>query len=250
MTKEQNETGKRLLTGQFIGLKFEEGWLFAHVLETEFIELKPWIVLNENDNRDVIGAQTSGSEDDEVKDALDRRQLMPNDSEQNLIFQIRYGVAPSRMQVFPIFGRDRAPNLTGTSEPGEPQVPVTGYDSPYNEPSEQTEQFIVNGQDFPSFQAYNPMDEAKEARVSFHVNKLKFAVVEDTGLKKAMLQGQQPAKLHPVGLGAQRRDQVSTPAWLNDNFGEEIESTQQILSHGEDDSSNGNGQTVPGRFDE
>lgn len=229
--KDKDRQGSTLLTGQFLGLKFDAGWLFTRVLETEFIELKPWILLNENDNRDVIAAETAGSEDDEIEDTLDRHFLVPEENEQNLIFQVKYGITPSRMQVYPIFGRDRSPNLVGTAEPGTPQIPVNGEDSPYNEPSDQTEVFIVNSQEFPSFQAYNPMDEAEEARLSFHVNKMKYAVVTDINIMKAMLQGQQPAKLHPMGLGAQRRDQISIPAWVNRNFGDHIHTTEDIITH-------------------
>lgn len=240
--RNKDKNGKTLLTGQFLGLKFSSGWLFTRVLETEFIELKPWILLNENDSRGAIAAETAGSQDDEVQDTLDRHFIVPEENEQNLIFQIKYGIDPSRIQIFPIFGRDRTPNLVGTAEPGNPQIPVNGFDSPYNDPSEQTELFIVNGQEFPSFQAYNPMDESSEARLSFHVNKMKYAVVTDINIMKAMLQGQQPAKLHPMGLGAQRRDQLSIPAWVNRNFGDHIHSTEDILSH---ESQGGQG-SIPG----
>lgn len=229
--RDKDENGSTLLTGQFLGLKFASGWLFTRILETEFIELKPWILLNESENRAEIAPATAGSEDDEVVDALDRHFLVPEENEQNLIFQVKYGIDPSRMDIYTIFGRDRSPNLVGTAEPGSPQVPVNGFDSPYNDPSEQTELFVLNSQEFPSFQAYNPMDEAEEARLSFHVNKMKYAVVTDMNIMKAMLQGQQPAKLHPMGLGAQRRDQLSVPAWVNRNFGEHIHTTEEILTH-------------------
>lgn len=250
--KNIDENGSRLLTGQYLGLKFSSGWFFTRVLETEFIELKPWILLNENENRDVIAAQTAGSQDDEVQDTLDRHFLIPEDSEQNLVFQIKYGIEPSRMQIYPIFGRDRTPNLAGTAEPGEPQIPVNGFDSPYNDPTEQTESFIVNGQEFPSFQAYNPMDEAEEARLSFHVNKMKYAVITDINVMKAMLQGNQPAKLHPMGLGAQRRDQISIPTWMSRNFGDNVYTTEEILNH---EPQGGNGSipqapAIPGRSNE
>lgn len=240
---ERNNQDSILRPGHTLGLKFEDGWWFNQVLETEYIELKPWILLNENENRDVIAAQTAGSQDDEFKDTLERRHILPDDQQQNLIYQVRFGVAPSRMQIYPIFGRDRAPNLTANSEPGEPEVPFTGYDSPYNDPQNQAEVFTVNEQEFPSLQAYNPMSEDKEARVSVHVNKIKYGTVEDMGVMKAIIQGQQPAKLHQVGLGARKRDQLSAPSWLQNTFGEYIKSTEEILNHS--GGSGGGGTTLP-----
>lgn len=229
MRKEYQDS-RLLQTGNYLGLKFDEGWWFVNVLETEFIELKPWTLLNENGNRAEIAAQTAGSEDDEVTDDRDRHYLVPRDEEQNLIFQVQYGIAPSRMQVFPFYGRDRAPNLRGTAEPGGSQIPVTGFDSPYNDPTQQSELFTVNDQEFPAFQAYNPMDEAEEAKLSFHVNKMKYATIEDIGTQRAFLEGRLRYRPHPMGLGAQRRDQIRAPQWLTDAFGSSIRTTDEILN--------------------
>ena len=219
-----------LRTAHFAGLHFEQGWLFIQVLDTEFIELKPWILLNENDSRAPIAAATAGSEDDEFNDPRDREYLIPGDQEQDLIFQIQFGVAPSRMQIFPFFGRDRAPNLVANAEPGEPQVPFTGFDTPYNNPSEHAEMFTVNSQPPLSLQAYNPMDEAAEARLSFHVNKIKYAVVDNEDVMRAFLQGEKQAKLHSMGLGAQRQDRFAAPQWLMNTFGDVVFTTEELVS--------------------
>lgn len=217
-------------------MEFQEGWWFTQILGHEFLELKPWILLNENEDRDEIAAQTAGSDDDEIVDTVDRHLTIPQDSEQNTYFHIQYGVAPSRMQIFPIFGRDRSPNLRGTAEPGEPQIPVSGFDSPYNEPSAQQEIFTINAQEFPSFQAFNPMDEPAEARVSFHINKIKYATVTNVDLMKAMLQGQKPFRSHMTSLGVQKGDKLRAPNWLKDAFGEHIKTSQEILDEGESES--------------
>lgn len=229
--RQETRDPRTLKTGNYLGLKFQdEGWWFTQILETEFIELKPWILLNENGNRDVIAAQTAGSEDDEITDTTDRHYIIPRDDEQNLIFQVQVGIAPSRMQVYPIFGRDRAPNLRGSAEPGEPQVPITGFDSPYNNPSREAEFFTINDMEFPSLQAFNPMDTAEEARLSFHVTKMKYATIDDKETQRALLQGQIPARFAPMGMGAQARDQLKTPNWLRNTFGPEIRTTEDILS--------------------
>lgn len=243
-----NYTGM-LEPGHFLGVKFSEGWLFFHVLEREFIELKPWILMNENENRDVIAAETEGVEDDKIQDTQGREYVVPDSKDRNLLYQVRFGVAPSRMQVYPIFGRDRSPNLIQNSEPGEPEVPVTGFDSPYNAPTQQSEFLTFNAQELPALQAYNPMSEAKEARLSFHINKMKWAVVEDVGLMRAMLQGLQPAKLHAAGLGAKRRDQLSPPAWLTDRFGNQMKTTKEILESGDDAQTGGRNVSIPDQLE-
>ena len=232
MRKETIET-RLLETSNYLGLKFKQGWWFVQVLETEFIELKPWTLLNENGNRAEIGANTAGSEDDEIVDERDRHYIIPRDDEQNLIFQIQYGIDPSRMQIYPFWGRDRVPNLRGTAEPGEQQIPISGFDSPYNDPTQQSEFYTVNDMEFPSLQAYNPQDEAEEAKLSFHVNKMKYATIEDIGTQRAFLQGQLPCRLTPMGLGAQERDQLRAPQWLTDAFGQSIRTTEQILNSNE-----------------
>jgi hypothetical protein len=224
---------KRLVeTGNYVGLKYDEGWLFVHVLEREYIELKPWVLINENGNRDVIESETAGSEDDEIVNVSENKLVTPADDEQNLIFQVFVGVEPDRMQLFPIFGRDRTPNLEGGAEPGQPQIWLNGFDSPYNNPTEQSEIFTMNNIDTLSLQAFNPMSEPAEARVSFHVNKFKYAVVENKSFMRGFLQGQQPFKDHSMGLASQDREQLSAPEWVKDRFGDVIFETEEIIGKG------------------
>ena len=220
---------RRLRTGNYGGIKFDDGWFFFHVLETEYIELKPYVLKNEADERGPIAPETAGSEDDEIVDDLDRQLIEPDTDEKNLLFQVMMGVAPSRMQVFPIWGRDRSPNLEGGAEPGEPQVPVTGYDSPYNNPSDYFQFIQYNSQPDLQLQAYNPMGEEQEARVSFHVNKMKYLAVDDVNLMASFIQGQTPFKDFPTGMAAQRTDQFRVPNWMDDRFGDLIMSSSEIL---------------------
>jgi len=230
----------------YAGLHFDQGWFFIQALDTEFIELKPWILLNENESREAIAAATAGSSDDEITDEKGRNFLLPDDQEQDMVFQTQFGIAPSRVQVYPFFGRERMPNLQSTAEPGTPQIPVSGFDSPYNNPSQQTELFTVNSQSTPALQAFNPTSEELEARLSFHVNKIKYAVVDDENVMRAMLQGDQPARLHSMGLGAQKRDRINAPGWLMDMFGEHVLTTQEILDAAEKPSTGGQGVQIPG----
>lgn len=244
----QNESYNHrvLQVGNYVGLKFEEGWWFLHVLENEYIELKPWILMNEDNEREPIAPQTAGSPDDEIVDAVERQLVTPRSNEQNLVFQLMVGASPSRMQVYPIYGRDRRPNLVGGAEPGSPQVPISGYDSPYNNPSKFGEFFTVNGISDLQLQAYNPMDEPAEARISFGVNKFKYAVVDDINTMRGFIQGQAPWRSHVMGLGAQRNDQVRAPSWLMDNFGDAVMSTREILESGNDiDNGVLNGNVTP-----
>jgi len=202
------------------------------VLGTSQLELKPWILLNGSGNRAAISAQSSGNLD-EIQDNTSRKLLEPNDSERNLIFQILVGVEPSRMQLFPFFGRDQNLGLEDAIAPGEDELWINGFDSPYNNPSQQSEVLYVNDMERFKLQAYNPMDEADEARVSFHINKVRYATITDVNMMKAILQGQVPSHKHMMGLGTQDRYQLKVPEWLNDTFGEHIRTTEEILSRGD-----------------
>lgn len=224
----ENQRTRAVQTGHYVGLEFEQGWFFINVIQTEQIDLKPYILLNENENRAEIAPQTAGSPDDGIRDSVGRILTTPEDSEQNLIFQLLVGIAPSRMQVFPIYGRDRRPNLTGGAQPGEAQVPLDGFDTPYNNPSLEGEFFTMNDMEELQLQPYNPTDEPLEARLSFHVNKFRYTVVEDVNLMRAFLDGQVNFRDHSMGLGAQTTDQIRAPGWLIERFGDVIMTTREI----------------------
>lgn len=229
MRRKQRDN-RMLRAGHYTGLKFDEGWWFVQVLATEYNEVKPVVMLNENDNRDVIAAGTAATETDEVEDGNNNKILEPTDDDRNTIFQLMYGVAPSRIQMFELYGRDRNRAVQDYDEPGDPAPAVSGYDSPYNNPSRESELFYVNSMSPLRLQAFNPMDESTEARLSFHVNKMRYATVTDKSLMKAMLQGQQPARLATLGGGVQDRNQVGIPTWVREAYSEHIHSTEEILS--------------------
>lgn len=231
---DEYDNNRLLRTGDYVGLKFEQGWAFMHVLETETIDLKPWILLNEEEEREAIPPGEAGSRDDEIRDEVNRRLVSPRDSNKNQVFQIQVGIGEDRMQLYPTFGRDRAPNLTGGAEPGSPQVPVTGYDSPYNDPSKRGEFFKLNNLEDLALQAYNPTSEPLEARISVSVNKFTYAVLEDIDMMRGFLQGQIPWKSHTVGLGVRTNDQLKAPGWFMQRFGDEVLTTTEILESGND----------------
>lgn len=221
-----------LKPGMFAGLKFDEGWWFIQVVGNEYVELKPFVLQNSNENRATIAADTSGVNTDQIEDSQQRLVVEPDDDERNTVFQIMYGIAPSRMQVFTLYGRDRNEALQDYDEPGDPAAYVNGFDSPYNNPTREAELFYVNSMSPLRLQAFNPMDEAAEATLSFHVNKLRYTTITDQELMKAMLQGQQPARLKMLGEGVQNRNQVGVPNWVNEAFGEHIMTTEEILNGG------------------
>lgn len=224
------DNNRMLQEGHYAGLKFDEGWWFVQIIGSEYVELKPFTLQNSNEQRAVIQAGESGITTDEIEDSQNRKVLEPDDDERNSLFQIMYGVAPSRMQVFTLYGRDRTKALQDYDQPGEPAAYVNGLDSPYNNPTREAELFYINSMSPLRLQAYNPMDEDAEAKLSFHVNKLRYTTITDRGLMKAMLQGQQPARLSMLGEGIQNQDQVGVPNWLNEAFGEHIYTTDEILS--------------------
>jgi hypothetical protein len=239
MNYEQRDS-RFLREGNFLGLKFDEGWWFVQIIGTEYNEVKPWVLQNENGNRAEIGAQTASVENDEIQDANANNILEPEESERNLIHQVLYGIAPSRMQVFQLYGRNRPRAVQNYDRPRDPGAYISGDDSPYDNPSDQSEAFLINAMSPLRLQAFNPMDEAMEARLSFHVNKLRYTVITDRSLMKAMLQGQVTASFGMMGGGAQDSSQVGVPSWLDNAFGEDIYSTREIL-----DADTGGGEDEP-----
>lgn len=240
MHLEQRDT-RRLKVSNVVGLAFDDGWLFARVTATEYVELKPFTLKNENGDREAIAANTAGVSSDRITDEAGNYLLRPNKEDKNLIFHVMYGVAPSRMQVFEMFGRDRPQGLENYDEPGDPAPITNGYDSPYNDPTEEGEMFVVAEQSRPKLQAFNPTEEALEANVSFHINKLRYGVITDKSVQRAMLQGSIPFKAYPMGGAAQDNDRLSLPSWMNERFGDSIRTTQEILSG---DGEEGNAEPV------
>jgi len=242
-----------------MGLKFEDGYLFFNIIGTEYVELKPFVLKNENGNRAEIAAQTAGDPDDRLQDPSGIPLVEPEDEDRNTFFHVMYGIQPSRMQVFQRFGRDRNESLIDYDEPGDPAPVTDGFDSPYNNPSREAEFVVANDMSNPKLQAYNPMDEAFEARLSIHVTKLRFAVVEDRPTQRARLQGQIPSKIMMVGGGVQDGDQVKPPNWVSSTFGDELRTAEEILTfreegpdgdNGGSDSSGGaigSGENIPDR---
>lgn len=224
--------GQPLRTGHFLGLKFDGGWWFVQVLSTSQLELKPWQLPDDNGNKAEIPAQTAGTYD-EIRDNNDQLLLEPGDDERSQIFQIFVGAAPSRVQLYPQFGREQNLGLETSIAPGEDEIWTDGFNSPYGSITAPGELFYMNNMSRLRLTAYNPTDTAFPAKLSFFVNKIKYATVTDVNLMKAMLQNQVTAKKHPVGLGATDKDQLSPPEWVSNAFGEHIYSTKEILSEGD-----------------
>lgn len=230
MKPEQRDT-RLVQTGDRIGLKFEGGWWFLQAVGTEYVEMKPWTLQNASGNRAAIAAKSAGSDADNIEDSNQNKILEPEKNHRDTVNQILWGVAPSRMQVFTLFGRNRNTSLQNYDKPGDPAAFVDGYDSPYDDPSPVTETFYVNAMSPLRLQAYNPMDTAHEAKVSFHVNKIRYNTITDESLMKAMLQGQVPARLIMMGQGVAQADQLQAPDWVTEAFGSDIYTTSQILSY-------------------
>lgn len=244
MQHKQHES-RFLKSGHYAGLQFDDEWWFVQIVGTEYEEVKPWILVNENGNRDVLAPNTAAVDNQNITDTNENLILEPDDQDRNIIHQILFGVAPSRMQVFRLFGRERNNAVQDYDEPGDPAAYVTGFDSPYDNPSPQTEIMYINSMAPLRLQAYNPTDTELEARVSFHINRLKYVTITDKALMKSMLQGQQPAHFSMMGLGVQDNDQVGVPTWLNEAFGEHLYTTQEILSH--EGNSSGDGTDIADR---
>lgn len=234
MTQDNNSVDV-LRTGHYVGLHFQEGWWFLQTIGQTQVEMKPFILRNDNENRAEISAESAGSEVDEIRDGTGRNLIVPRESERDTVYQVSLGISPSPMQLFFKFGRKRAQELEDYAEPGDPAPVVNGFDSPYNNPTREATFFSVNDMEFPRIQAYNPTSEPREAKVSVHVNKIMYATVTDKSLMKAFLQQKFPCKLHEMGMGVKKRDRLDIPDWLGKQFGEHIYTTKEILSAEEDE---------------
>lgn len=230
MNHDQRDT-RYLDTGHTLALKFAGGWWFVNIIGRETTELKPYILKNENGNRAAIAADTAGDENDRIRDPSGDELIVPDSDQRNLIFQVMYGIAPSSMQVFERFGRERNRAIEAYDQPGDPAPIVEGFDSPYNNPSHEAEMWTINDISDPKLQAYNPTDEPLEARLSLHVNKYRYATITDRSTQKAILQGNTRARLVSMGGGVQDADQLSIPNWLKETFGEHIRSSEDILTY-------------------
>lgn len=227
-----NKESKLDRGGHYIALKFEEGWWFVQAMITSYEEIKPWTLKNEDGDREEIAPNTAGTED-EIRDEANRLLLEPNDSERGTINQLLFGIAPSRIQLIPAFGREQNLGLEETMRAGEDEVWIDGFDSPYNNPTRASEIYYINDMSRLRLQAYNPTDEPLEAKLTIGVNRIQYATVNDVNVMKAMLQGQVPVHKHPMGLGSTESDQLSMPTWLTNAFGEYIKTTEEILEEGD-----------------
>ena len=230
--QQSKRDGQPLKTGHFLGLKFDEGWWFIQVLSTSKLELKPWQLPDNNGNKAEIPAQTAGNFD-EIRNENGQLLLEPGEDERSLIFQIFAGVAPSRIQLYPEFGREQNLGLEQNITPGEDEIWADGHTAPYGSMTENGELFYINNMSRLRLTAFNPTDESFPAKASFLINKIHYATVTDINLMKAMLQNQVTAKKHPVGLGATDKDQLDLPEWVSTAFGEHIYSTEEILAEGD-----------------
>lgn len=104
--------------------------------------------------RPAVAQSTIGTGWDEIKDTASRNWLEPDVD--NVVFQIFYGVAPSYAQIFQRFPSnvDRL-NLIGAREIGGKVGAISGFDSPFRNPSALTEFFTLRGT-FPAFFGFNP----------------------------------------------------------------------------------------------
>lgn len=218
--------------GHRLAVHWQDRWLFITVLNTETVQMKPYQLSDSDGNQEPLDPGEIGIDDDEIVDANGRNILEPKKTERDIINQVHFGIAPSRMNVHILHGRNYNRSLRDYEEPEDPAPILDGYTTPYSRPSPQhSEMFIFNDMEMPRLQAYNPMDEASPAKVSFHVRKLHYNVITNPKEQRGILQGQVPANIHSAGLGARDNDRIQAPGWLVDSFGQHMPTTNEILAN-------------------
>lgn len=205
----ENVEALKLLEGQILGLRFNQGWAVFRIKGREASNLRPWSLGG-------CSALSNLSAWDEVKDSSDRKYLEPHD--QSLIKQWFWGVSPAKARIYLQHAtRQNRWSLLAVERSIDGAVGyVDGYlphGSPFNGPfNPRTEGFTVKGV-YPAFNSYNPTNlRMLDVQLNFDVTSYTYRVVKDRTRIKEYITGQRKMKPHVVG-GIDPQPVVA-PQWL------------------------------------
>lgn len=138
-------------------------------------------------------------------DSSERKLLDPD--RENLVFHYFLGISPSRLELYRQFPQDVDRNsLKGVRTIGSGQGAITGFKSPYRNPSVRTEEFTIM-QLYPAYGFYNPLSYSVVPKIYIYANKYSVDWVEHTVLSK-----EEKKKARYFTLGGLTR--VEAPGWL------------------------------------
>lgn len=211
-----------LKEGQFLGLRFFDGWTFFRVLGKEVTNLTPYQL----ESALTTGSTSTSWNDIPVSTTDDRNQLAPTREHKDQIYQIFYGISPSRAQIYwQYISRQDRGCLVATRAEGGAVGHVDGEESPYRDPSIRSELFTLYDRS-PSFKAYNPTPDTIAVNMNFVVAKLYYFIVKNEQMIKDFLMGQRRCKFYTVGMPGE--DPVTIPSWLGELLGDVKKTPEEL----------------------
>jgi len=191
----------------YVGLLFNEGYWFFKILRRQQLTVfKPYEF---DDNVAIQVNATSGWE--APADALGRFYLEPQEEE--YVYQVFTGISPSQAKMYLDYEQrdDRMNLITPRTVPGNIGF-WNGEMSSYNDPSPQTELWMVHDQ-YPYFNVENPgiTDEETVISASFYISVFTYQVVEDKQKILSFLRGDKRCTVRTMGDGSRP---IKAPAWL------------------------------------
>lgn len=199
-----------LLEGHFLGLRFDQGFVFFRILGRERSNIKPF------DLGSVSGftAQSSfnriqASSGDELLDPFS----------EDYINHFFVGIKPANVRIYVNFPAGDARMSLRGSRPVPAAVPTVaeesiGYidaaESPYEEPGVSTEIITVR-QLYPEYKAFNPTNTSiPEVLLHFPIMRYRYKLITDTAMAKQFLDGQRRCRFYSIGGVVP----TSMPDWL------------------------------------
>jgi len=182
-----------LQEGHFVALQFAQGWIVFMIQGREHSNLRPFSL-------GAVASQSNLGDWDEIKDASDRKYLMP--TKEAFLKQTFWGVTPPKARVFFQYPsrQDRwsliAVTRTLTGAIGYIDGDMSPFEGPF---SSKTEIWTVY-QLYPAFQIYNPTKLAMlDVKLHFDVMNYTYKIVDDKAMFREFLAGERRVRKHTVG---------------------------------------------------
>ena len=204
--------------GQFLGLRFDDGFYFFRIMGKEMTNLKPYQIESA-----LAAGATSTTWNTVQNSATDsREQISPTKEHKDQIYQIRYGVSPSRMQVYyQYISRQDRGSLVGTRVEGGAVGHIDGEENPFMEvgDNQDTNLFTIYERT-PVFKAMNPTPSTSEVNLNFKIAKLYYTLInpKPNDAKKAkdivskIMYGDRRCTFSTMGMPGE--SQITAPTWL------------------------------------
>jgi len=179
--------------GYYLALQFAQGWLVVMITGAEGSNMRPFSLGG-------VSADDNLSAWNEIKDASDRKYLMPH--KQDFLKQIFWGVSPAKAKIFFQYAsrQDRWSLIAVTRSLTGDIGYVDGEMSPFNGPFSKRTEFFTVYQLYPSFNVHNPTnDRMLDVKLNFDVMTYTYKIITDKKLIEQLLSGERRVRKHTVG---------------------------------------------------